>query len=262
MKDKCAVILCGGRGTRLGQISKKIPKTLVKVQNKEILWYIMNHLISLGFNKFILPLGYKGNQIKNFLKKKKFKANVLAIETGENSDIGFRISKIIKYIDTPDFVLLNGDAIFDFDLRKILKNHIKNKYDISFLSGEVIYPYGTIGVINNRVKDFSRNLVYDKLKVRKNNNYTGYNYSGICIIKTKILLKFKKLLIKVKNFEQIIYPKIIKSGLSKLVKIKGFWHSIDNLKDLSFVDDQRLKSIKYFKLRSFKKKLMGKVPKE
>ena len=67
---KTAVILCGGKGTRLGALGKKVPKTLVKVQNKEILWYILNHLKKNGFTDNILPLGYKGDQIKLFLKKK------------------------------------------------------------------------------------------------------------------------------------------------------------------------------------------------
>ena len=68
MKNKTAIILCGGKGSRLGSLGKKIPKTLVKVQNKEILWYIISFLKSSGFNNIVLPLGYKGNQIKIILE--------------------------------------------------------------------------------------------------------------------------------------------------------------------------------------------------
>ena len=57
MINKCAVVLCGGKGSRLGALGKKIPKTLVKVQNKEILWYIIQFLKFSGFNNIILPLG-------------------------------------------------------------------------------------------------------------------------------------------------------------------------------------------------------------
>ena len=64
IKKRTAIILCGGLGSRLGQISKKIPKTLVKIQGREILWYIINFLKKNKFNHLILPLGYKGNQIK------------------------------------------------------------------------------------------------------------------------------------------------------------------------------------------------------
>ena len=66
---RTAVILCGGKGTRLGLISKKIAKTLIKIHNKEILWYIINILKINKFNHFILTIGYNGKQIKDFIKK-------------------------------------------------------------------------------------------------------------------------------------------------------------------------------------------------
>ena len=69
-KFRTAVILCGGKGTRLGSIGKKTPKTLIKIQGKEILWYILKTLKKNKFNHVILPVGFKGNKIKNFIKKK------------------------------------------------------------------------------------------------------------------------------------------------------------------------------------------------
>jgi glucose-1-phosphate cytidylyltransferase len=72
MKSKLmnsAVILCGGKGTRLGSIGKEIPKSLVNIQKKPIIWYIINILIKKGFNHFILPTGYKGKKLKDYLKK-------------------------------------------------------------------------------------------------------------------------------------------------------------------------------------------------
>ena len=53
------------KGTRLGSLGKKIPKALVSIHNKPIIWYIINILISVWFNHFILPTGYKGIMIKN-----------------------------------------------------------------------------------------------------------------------------------------------------------------------------------------------------
>ena len=89
LKSATAVILCGGRGTRLGTLGDKVPKTLVKVNNKEILWYILNHLKIHGFEDIILPLGYKGELIKKFLKKNKnFGLNIKTINTGIKTNIG------------------------------------------------------------------------------------------------------------------------------------------------------------------------------
>tara|TARA_B110000037_G_scaffold222593_1_gene298198 strand:+ start:2583 stop:3368 length:786 start_codon:yes stop_codon:yes gene_type:complete len=250
MINKCAVVLCGGKGSRLGALGKKIPKTLVKVQNKEILWYIIQFLKFSGFNNIILPLGYRGEQIKKFLKKNNnFGIQIQTFNTGINSNIGSRIKKITNYIKEPNFLLLNGDAIFNFNLGKIFNYHCKNKYDVTFLSGEVTYQYGSIGMKKNKVIDFSRNLVFDKLGTKVNKNYIAYNYTGISVINTQILKKYKSLFSKSENFEQTFYPKVIEKFRTKLIQINGFWHSIDNLKDLFVVDKKQKKNSKFFKLK-------------
>jgi len=137
LKDKfrTAVILCGGKGTRLGALGKKIAKTLVSVQNKKIIWYIINILKINNFNHFILPIGFKGNLIKRFIYKE-FKQNenfkIDIVNTGINSSISKRISIIKTLIKSDNFLLLNGDAIFDFNIDKIFKNHQKKKLFYDF----------------------------------------------------------------------------------------------------------------------------------
>ena len=64
------VILCGGKGTRLGFETKIIPKPMAKIDKDPIVLHIMNYYMKFGFNDFILALGYKGNLIKNFFNKK------------------------------------------------------------------------------------------------------------------------------------------------------------------------------------------------
>ena len=66
---KSAIILCGGKGSRLGILGKKKPKTLLQVQKKEILWFIIKILIKNNFKHLILPTGYKGSFINKYLKK-------------------------------------------------------------------------------------------------------------------------------------------------------------------------------------------------
>ena len=95
MISRTAIILCGGKGTRLGQLGKKFPKTLINVQGKPILWYILNSLKKNKFNHFILPVGYRGKQIREFIDKTKFKDfNIDIINTGSNTTIAKRIYKV------------------------------------------------------------------------------------------------------------------------------------------------------------------------
>ena len=118
-------ILCGGKGTRLGSIGKKTPKTLIKIQGKEILWYILKTLKKNKFNHVIYLLGLKSNQ-KFYKKNKDLIPPVDLINTGIETNIGKRISMIRNSIISSNFTL-NGDAIFDFDLNKMFVKHQKQK---------------------------------------------------------------------------------------------------------------------------------------
>ena len=249
---KSAVILCGGKGTRLGTLSKKLPKSLVLVKNKPIIWYIIKMLKRNGFNHFILPIGYKGKLITKFIKKSKDlnNYNIQIVNTGVESSISNRILKIKNLIKSNNFLLLNGDAIFDFNIKKIFENHNKSKNCfITFLGTYATLPYGTIEVKMGNVAKFRRNLIYDTV-ISKNTRKGSINfiYSGIAIIRRNIL---QKKFISFKNFELSFYPNIIKKYKCKFESISGFWHSIDSVKDLSQLNNSFLK----VKLNQVKKKL-------
>ena len=255
MNKQTAIILCGGKGTRLGSLGKKFPKTLIKIQGKEILWYIIKILKKNNFTNIILPVGYKGEAIKKFLKKEKFDIDIKFIPTGINSNIGKRIYKVLSKVNSSNILLLNGDAIFDINIKNIFKEHQKKKFDITFLSSEITYPYGTIGLYKDKIKDFKRNLVYDSLTTRKSKEYKAYNYSGISLINRKILVRYKNIYKNSKNFEQTFFPKVISNFKCNIVKINGFWHSIDNIKDLQIVDQVSEQSNKFYLTKKLKKKL-------
>ena len=118
---KTAIILCGGKGARLGELGKKIPKTLVKIHNKPILWYILKILKKNKYNQVILPLGFKGKSIRKFLDRNRIIEDTELVNTGINSNIGKRLFKVSSKIKSKNFLLLNGDAIFDFNLINITK---------------------------------------------------------------------------------------------------------------------------------------------
>ncbi len=240
---RTAIILCGGKGTRLGSITKKIPKSLVKINNKPIIWYILKILRKNNFNHFILPTGYKGNQLKKYLNKKIFKNFKFdIISTGVNTPIAKRIFTIKKYIKSENFLLLNGDAIFDFNLDKIYKNHCKNKKTyVTFLGSETNLPYGTIVLSKGLVKNFKRDVTFNAVKIANKLNNTAHVYSGMAILKKKILNQnFKNF----ENFEVELYPKLIKRYDCKFQKFFGFWHSIDNIKDVKILKSNISKKIK------------------
>ena len=243
---RSAVILCGGKGGRLGSLAKKIPKRLVKIQNYPILWFIINILKKNKFDHFILPIGYKGNQIKKFVKKSfPFEKNIQIINTGINTSIALRIHKIKKFIKSENFLLLNGDAIFDFNLDKIYKNHIKKKMIMTFLSFGYIANFGTVGVKKGKIVDFRRNMKFDFVKSKYKKDLTTYVYSGISMLNKIALSKDFR---NSENFENKLYPRVIKKFKCNVEAPTGFFHPIDNIKDIKVGNNKDSEGSKYFQI--------------
>ena len=121
------IILAGGKGTRISEYTKKIPKPMVKINNLPILEHIMNHYSRYGFNDFIIALGYKGKIIRNYFKKKKFNWKIKLVETGKETMTGGRIKRLSKYLLNETFMLTYGDGLSNVKLRKLLHFHEKNK---------------------------------------------------------------------------------------------------------------------------------------
>ena len=252
---RTAIVLCGGKGTRLGQLGKKFPKTLIKAQGKPILWYILNTLKKNGFNHFILPIGYKGEQIIKFIDKIKFrKCKIDTIDTGFNTSIAQRIYKVKKFIKSEDFIIVNGDAIFETNLNKIFKNHVLKKKDVSFICCETEADFGTVGVINNKVINFERSLNFKSVNTNIK-NFKAYVYSGMSIFNQKILKEnFKSYL----NFEKSFYPKIIKKFVIDFHILKGFWYAVDNIKNLDALNKKKNNNKHFDNIYKLKKKFNDK----
>ena len=250
-EKRTAIILCGGRGTRLGALSEKIPKALVSVQKEKILWFIINILRKNKFNHFILPVGYKGEEIKKFVKKKfKNDKNIEIFTTGLDTSIASRIFKVKKHIKSENFLLLNGDAIFNFDLKKIYKNHLKNKIKMTFISFSFQADFGTITVKNKKILGFQRNFAFNHVKAKNEDKLNAYVYSGISLMNKKLLVQNFK---PYKNFEKELYPRIIKKYNCRVETPQGFFTSIDTLKDVQKVNSKKAEDSKYLEVKKIKK---------
>lgn len=141
------VILCGGKGTRLGDESEVRPKPMIEIGGKPILWHIMNTYSYYGFNRFILALGYKSDYIKNYFYHYRIAANdftisfdldvepkihinskyepweITCIDTGANNLKGSRIKQLESFIDTDYFHLTYGDGVADINISELDSFH-------------------------------------------------------------------------------------------------------------------------------------------
>ena len=135
------IILCGGRGKRLGNITKKIPKPLVKVGNSTIIEHKLNFYKKQGLKDFIFCVGYKSHMIKKFLRKKI--KNPLFFESGIKTGILKRIYLARKIINAPTLISY-GDTLAKINFRNLLKKHKKSKAILSIVVAPIPHPFGLV----------------------------------------------------------------------------------------------------------------------
>ena len=121
------VILAGGLGTRLSEETKLIPKPMVRIGNKPILWHIINIYRHYGFKDFIIATGYKSEIIKKYFSRELCDLNIKVINTGKYSLTGHRVFRLKKYLNNDRFMLTYGDGLSNVNVKKLIKQHTKSK---------------------------------------------------------------------------------------------------------------------------------------
>jgi NDP-sugar pyrophosphorylase family protein len=121
---------------------------------------------------------------------------------------------------------------------------------MTFVGCENELPYGTVGIINNKIISFNRNIIFDSVNIKNKKNFKAFIYSGISVMNINILNRNYKWL---ENFEKSLYPLFIKKFKCNFVTMKGFWHSIDNKKDINSLNEKGNK-IKFRELTKITKK--------
>jgi glucose-1-phosphate cytidylyltransferase len=238
------VILAGGFGTRISEESHLIPKPMIEIAGKPILWHIMKYYYSYGFDDFIILAGYKQEVIKNFFNAYylynsditfDFSANsgkfmvhntssekwkVTIVDTGLNTMTGGRIKRIERLIDNKTFFLTYGDGLSDVNLHDLLKFHNINKNNIVTLTAtKQSNKYGTLKIDDlGFVNSFKEKDLED-----------GHWINGGFMVVNPLV--FPLILNDNSNFEKDVLPTLAKSNNLAAYKHHGFWQSMDTLRD-------------------------------
>ncbi len=173
------VILCGGRGTRLREYTEALPKVLVEVGGRPILWHIMRGYAHRGFNDFVLALGYLGDRVKEyFLDYHGWRGrdlwlrlgsqnppevvgqredwSIIFADTGPETNTGGRLKRIQRYLREGTFFATYGDGLSDLDHQHLLEFH-RSHGRIATVT--VVRPRLTFGIVEldggHRVARFS-----------------------------------------------------------------------------------------------------------
>lgn len=240
MKKMKVVILCGGLGTRLREQTEYMPKPLVSVGNRPILWHIMKIYQSFGYEDFICCLGYKGEMIKQFFLNYRFMRNDFTINLGHNSsrqlnnaqkeewavtladtgaetNTGGRIKKIEPYIDGDTFMLTYGDGLADIDINGLLEFHARSG-KIATVTG--VHPPSRFGIIETDRDGIAQSF--------REKPYTEEKISGgFFVLNRKVFSYLDENCI----FEREPMEQLVRERELAVYEHKGFWYCMDTYRD-------------------------------
>ena len=223
------VILAGGFGTRLSEYTKSIPKPMIKVNGRPIIYYIMKHFYNYGFKKFYVAIGYKGNVLKKYFEKNKFPWEINLIETGLNTMTGGRIRRLKKYLGDDRFFMTYGDGLANVNLRKLLKFHIKQKKLATMTAVRPPARFGKIKLNNhNKVTLFRE----------KSNLDEGWINGGFFVLESKVLSLIKS---DKTFFEKQPLELLSKKGQLMAFKHKKTWQCMDTIRDMQILEKLLIK---------------------
>ena len=211
------VILAGGKGTRISQYTKDIPKPMIRVGNIPMLTHIMRIFKFYGFDEFIIAGGYKINVIKKYYKNSKEFKNIKIIFTGLDTMTGGRVLRLKKYLKKETFFMTYGDGVSNVDLKKLLAFHKKNKKIATVTAVRPPVKFGELDI----KKDSTVVSFVEKPKVKQ-----GWINGGFFVLNYKIFEFIKK---TNDIFETDILKQVVKKKHLKAYKHEGFWKCMDNL---------------------------------
>ena len=217
------IILAGGFGTRLSEYTKTIPKPMIDIAGKPMIFHIMKLYAKHGFKDFYIALGYKGKIIKNFFNKNFFDWKIHLVETGRNTMTGGRLKRLKKIVGKETFMLTYGDGLSNVNLKKLLKFHKKNKKLVTLTAVRPPARFGAIKLKGNKVSYFKEKSKLDE----------GWINGGFFVKEPKFL-KF------IKNdstyLEREPLEKVTKKNQLMAFKHKGFWQCMDTKRDKDKLD--------------------------
>ena len=219
-----AVILAGGYGTRISEESHLLPKPMIEIGGKPILWHIMKIYSTYKIDDFVICLGYKGEKIKEYFDQFDSKLwNIKLIDTGADTMTGGRLKRIQDEIDST-FCVTYGDGLSDINLNDLILFH-KEKRSLATLTA--IHPPERFGVLNlsgDYVTEFHE----------KHAGESSWINGGFFVFEPEI---FDYLQDDSTVLERIPLETLAKEQKLTAFKHDGFWHPMDTLRVKKHLED-------------------------
>jgi glucose-1-phosphate cytidylyltransferase len=237
------MILCGGMGTRLREETEVRPKPMIEIGGRPILWHIMKSYAVHGFTDFIICLGYKGDQIKEYFLNYEAMNNdftvelgrresihfhaghqehgwrVTLVDTGHATQTGGRIKRASRHLDGDRFMLTYGDGVSNVDLRRLLAFHLEQKTLATVTGVHPASRFGELLVSGSRVSQFSE----------KPQTHDGVINGGFFVLERAALEYLSE--DAACTLEREPLERLAADGQLSVYRHDGFWQCMDTYRD-------------------------------
>ena len=240
-----AVILAGGKGSRISELSYLTPKPLIEANGKPLIWYIMKHFTLFGVNEFVILGGYKCHKIKEYFRDYLLNESdtsfdltdrsityhqppnnnwkVTVLDTGLETMTGGRILRAKDFLDD-GFFLTYGDGISDVDLNAIKEKNLRTNTLTTLTAVRPPARFGALTLNEDLVTEFDE----------KQTNDNSWINGGYMYVRKDIL---KYIDGDGTVFERDVLSKIAKIGQLSHWAHSGFWQPVDTLRDLTQLEN-------------------------
>lgn len=246
------IILCGGRGTRLGNEANYIPKAMVKIGHRPVVWHVMKRYALAGYNDFILALGNKGEMIRDYFTRYGYYTNDIKIKVGQNlveeltqhqetawsvtmvdtgmmAMSGARIDRCKQYVTDEDFMVTYADSVANVDVKKLIAYHKKSKKIVTVTGVVPLYREFEFIVKENEI------VGYHGMKKGKQEFPERYVNGGYMVFNKKVfsyLNSFNEC-----QLETEVFAKLIADKQLAVFPHYGFWRWLDADRDYLYLND-------------------------
>jgi len=219
------VILCGGRGTRLREGAQLVPKPLVEIGGRPILWHVIQIYLVQGFRRFLLLTGYRSEQIEEFVQRESWPpgTQVRCLDTGADTPTGGRLHQAAGELGEDPVCVTYADGVADLDLQALLDHHASHG---ACATMTVVRPRLQFGVADLNGDGVVRGFVEKPVSDHwVNGGFFCFDTAALALLEPDSVLEREPL------------ERLADSGQLRAFRHDGFWACMDTYKDTVELDD-------------------------
>ena len=215
MQNIEVIILCGGKGTRLGALTHNVPKPMLNIGQTPFLELLIRFFLSRGLSKFTLCTGHLSKMIVNHFGNNFLGATIRYSHETKPLGTGGALMKALKGCDSDWILVCNGDTLVDFDVEKMLHDHSKDPCPgIVVVKVPDVSRYGLVELKDNKIVNI----------LEKGSSGPGYINAGVILLQRNELLS--KDLSESFSLEEILLPDLLSEKPLNAIKTEGFFVDI------------------------------------